>query len=362
MKVVHVYWGLTYGGIETMLVNIANAQAAAGAKVYVVVINDYIEESLLNQLASSIIVYKLNRKLASKNLFFVLKFNRILKLIMPDAIHLHDSRLYKLIFSRQFRRLSSVTLHALPSGNIKPTGFGKYFPLLSFASNGNVLFLDAIPQIFSISEAVQQELCKKYGLKSTVIYNGINTSSFKKKENLKMDKSCFKVIQVSRLEHEIKGQDLLIKAASLHKDWLDVTFIGNGKSMEYLKNFARQLSVEKNVHFLGKRPQAYIGDHLCDYDLFVQASRWEGFGLTVAEAMSANIPVLVSSGQGPAEVTCGTKFGWIFENGSADDLAIQIDYIRNHYNEALNKAKTALSYIRNTYDVSVTAKKYLESY
>ena len=34
MKVVHVYWGLTYGGIETMLVNIANAQAAAGAKVY----------------------------------------------------------------------------------------------------------------------------------------------------------------------------------------------------------------------------------------------------------------------------------------------------------------------------------------
>lgn len=179
MKVVHVYWGLTYGGIETMLVNIANAQAAAGAKVYVVVINDYIEESLLNQLASSIIVYKINRKLASKNLFFVFKFNRILKLIMPDAIHLHDSRLYKLIFSRQLRRLSSVTLHALPSGNIKPTNFGKYFPLLSFASNGNVLFLDEIPQIFSISEAVQQELCKKYGLKSTVIYNGINTSSFK---------------------------------------------------------------------------------------------------------------------------------------------------------------------------------------
>ena len=177
-----------------------------------------------------------------------------------------------------------------------------------------------------------------------------------------MDKSCFKVIQVSRLEHEIKGQDLLIRAACLHKDWLDVTFIGNGKSMEYLKNFARQLSVEKNVHFLGKRPQAYIGDHLCDYDLFVQASRWEGFGLTVAEAMSANIPVLVSSGQGPAEVTCGSKFGWIFENGSADDLAIQIDYIRNHYNEALNKAKTALTYVRNTYDVSVTAKKYLESY
>ena len=40
MRIVHIFWSLSYGGIETMLVNIANAQAADGAEVHVVVIND----------------------------------------------------------------------------------------------------------------------------------------------------------------------------------------------------------------------------------------------------------------------------------------------------------------------------------
>ena len=68
--------------------------------------------------------------------------------------------------------------------------------------------------------------------------------------------------------------------------------------------------------------------HLTDYDLFVQPSRWEGFGLTVAEAMAAGVPVLVSEGQGPAEVTQGSRYGWLFANGDADDLQRQIVFIK----------------------------------
>ena len=101
---------------------------------------------------------------------------------------------------------------------------------------------------------------------------------------------------------------------------------------------------------------------MADYDLFVQPSRWEGFGLTVAEAMAAKVPVIVSEGQGPAEVTCGNLYGWTFENGNADDLAAKIKYIFDNYNEAMDKANSALSYVQHTYDVSVTARKYLDNY
>ena len=34
----------------------------------------------------------------------------------------------------------------------------------------------------------------------------------------------------------------------------------------------------------------------------------------------------------------------------------------DYYNEAMNKAESALCYVRSTYDVSVTAKKYLDLY
>lgn len=41
MKVTHILWSLTLGGIETMLVNIVNAQQALRAKVSVIIINEF---------------------------------------------------------------------------------------------------------------------------------------------------------------------------------------------------------------------------------------------------------------------------------------------------------------------------------
>ena len=36
MKIVHVFWSLHFGGIETMLINIANAQAKQNVDVHIV--------------------------------------------------------------------------------------------------------------------------------------------------------------------------------------------------------------------------------------------------------------------------------------------------------------------------------------
>lgn len=171
-----------------------------------------------------------------------------------------------------------------------------------------------------------------------------------------------KLLQISRLDHKKKGQDLLIKAAAILKPGVDVTFIGDGESVDYLKKLTSDLGLDNSVHFLGKQSQEYISSHLKDYDLFVQPSRREGFGLTVAEAMAAKVPVLVSSGQGPAEVTENDKYGWLFKNGDAEDLANQISYIFAHYDEALSKVDQAKEHVCRQYDVTVTAKRYLELY
>lgn len=164
------------------------------------------------------------------------------------------------------------------------------------------------------------------------------------------------------MEHEKKGQDLLIRAAAVLQGAVTVDFIGIGSSMEYLKQLTVDLHVEEYVRFLGKQTQDYVAAHLADYDLFVQPSRWEGFGLTVAEAMAAGVPVLVSEGQGPAEVTQGNRYGWLFANGDAEDVSRQIAFIKEHYGEAMTKACEAKDYVRNMYDVSVTARSYLREY
>lgn len=70
MKVTHIFWSLGFGGIETMLVNIANAQAEAGSEVSVLIINELYEQSLVNSLDKRVNLVFLNRKRGDNSLVY----------------------------------------------------------------------------------------------------------------------------------------------------------------------------------------------------------------------------------------------------------------------------------------------------
>ena len=170
------------------------------------------------------------------------------------------------------------------------------------------------------------------------------------------------MVQVSRLDHHKKGQDLLIQALLKLRQQgeynIELTLIGDGESRVFLQEMVNENNMGKEVHFLGSQSQDYIAEHLADYDLFVQPSRYEGFGLTVAEAMAAGVPVLVSSNQGPAEVIENGKYGWIFENEDSADLARMIMFLLSHEEKVFQKAQLAQKYVDEKYNVKTTAYKY----
>lgn len=106
---------------------------------------------------------------------------------------------------------------------------------------------------------------------------------------------------------------------------------------------------------------AKIYASLSSYDLFIQSSRNEGFGLTIVEAMAAKVPVLVSNIPGPMEVIDGGRLGLSFENENVSDCAEKIkQFILNGRNN--EQIEAAYEYVKNNYDVSVTARKYLDIY
>ena len=364
MKITHIWWCLSYGGIETMLVNIINEQVRE-AEVSFVIINNKVEDELLQKISPRANIVRIDRPLGSKSFGFVLKLNRVLDRIHPDIIHLHGSSLFNFLCPR-WTPQACCTLHDLPKGELGSRL--RWLSILQWAMSkdkGNVRCCHRIRYIFSISQSVADALLKQYGLWSQVIPNGIIAERFRRRIQKSVD-GCFRIVQVSRLDHEKKGQDLLIDAVNTLRrkgfGHLQLTLIGDGQSRAFLQEKIKKLSLEDEIRLIGSQPQNYIARHLADYDLFVQPSRHEGFGLTVAEAMAAGVPVLVSSGQGPAEVIGNGRYGWLFSKGSVADLAEKIAYIASHEEETYRKTQLAQAYVHSEYHVKTTALRYLEAY
>ena len=95
--------------------------------------------------------------------------------------------------------------------------------------------------------------------------------------------------------------------------------------------------------------------------MFVQPSRFEGFGLTVAEAMAAKTPVLVSSGDGPEEVVDHGRYGYLFDKGNHVDLAKKLEDIINNGYDA-NMVDCAYQRVLDLYNIKVTARNYINQY
>lgn len=345
MTIVHIVYGLGMGGIESMLVNISHYQAKAGHSVHVVVINDIFDQSLVDRLDPSVKLHKIGRKVGSKNPWPILKMNLCLMDIHPDVIHLHYASISKYIFIPSYKKILCNTLH-------------------STCNSKNTVGIRQAGPIFAISEAVKNDVFEKYGLESKVVVNGIEAHDFSQKEPCVSPRSCFKIVQIGRLLHEVKGQDILIKAVSnvvSRGISVELTFIGEGPSEYFLSELVERLGIVDKVRFLGNKSQEYVGAHLKDYDLFVQPSRQEGFGLTVAEAMAAKVPVLVSDIDGPLEVIGYGKYGFSFNRESVADCEEKIIGIIKNYpsDESLMMAR---DYVVKKYNVESTANQYLSIY
>ena len=199
----------------------------------------------------------------------------------------------------------------------------------------------------------------------SVVPNGINVEAILPREP-RLGDGLIRIVNVARLNHQKKGQDILIKAIALLRDRgldnLSVAFIGEGDSRELLEKLSEDLNVSEQVRFLGLKDRDYIYQHLCDYDLMCHPSRYEGFGLTVAEGMAANLPVLVSTGDGPCEIIGQGKYGFSFENGSAESCADALEYMVRNYDDIVAKVDIARKHIESEYSVKRMVAQYIQAY
>lgn len=342
MKIVHCNWGFNTGGAETMLIDVVNEQAKT-QEVYVLIVNDSYQQFLIDKLSPKVKVIFNKRKPNTRSLWSLVRLNWILMKLRPDVIHIHNSKLPEVILPFVSRGLF-LTVHALQ------------IPLDSVRRG---------MKLIAISEAVREDVLRRGKYHIVTIPNGIDVNVIDKRpQRTFQDK--MRIVQVARLDAEKKGQDILINALSILSQRglqnVEVDFIGEGDSLGKLKAMSERLGLSDRVHFLGLRDRSYIYSHLKEYDLMCHPSRYEGFGLTVAEGMAAMLPVLVSDEGGPYEIIEHGRLGSAFKMEDVKDCADKIEYLFYHYQKALNLLQEAYESVSTHYSLERMVKEYIAYY
>ncbi|MEU3453729.1 glycosyltransferase family 4 protein [Micromonospora sp. NPDC006766] len=126
------------------------------------------------------------------------------------------------------------------------------------------------------------------------------------------------ILFVGRLAHA-KGLDTLLAAFAAFDDRAArLVIVGQGPQRSLVD---RAATADPRLRVLGALPQDQLGSVYAAADLFVLPSRYEPWGLVVAEAQANGLRVAVSDVVGCHADRVTTDNGWVFPAGDADRLA-----------------------------------------
>ncbi len=264
-------------------------------------------------------------------------------LLMPDRPRPIRSPAHILRLRKLFREYDLVHVQLFPAQlwvALAAISSGKSAPLL-FTTEQNThntrrdipafrpvdrLMYSRYQHIAAISDGTRDALVAylpETAGKISVVHNGIDPRRFTEPGSPEERTRLFPQVPASaplllcigRLEPQKDFPNLLRAFARVPDAHLAV--VGIGPLQPELEALAQTMAIRDRVHFLGKRDD--IPALLRNADLYVQASKWEGFGIAAVEAMASGLPLVVTDVPGLREVVADA--GVHVPSGDPDALA-----------------------------------------
>ena len=182
-------------------------------------------------------------------------------------------------------------------------------------------------EVVALSRAVAASVI---GITPRVVYHGIEP----REENTRpRGVSQPTMLGVASRLVPIKGIVYLLRAlALLRRDsgGIRLEIAGAGPDQAVLQQDVRRLGLDDTVAFVGWQPD--IWPWLGRWDILVQPSLAEGFGMAALEAMAAGLPVVASSAGGLPELIEDGRTGYIVPPADPATLAARLRHLVLHAN------------------------------
>lgn len=309
-------------------------------------------------------VYQLDMK-QTFSPFRVAEEVRILRRLIaqetPDIVYCHSS------FAGALGRLACIGQNVKVVYN--PHGWAFNMLSKSLFTRFTYLIIERLlarvtDRIVCISEAEYKSALKKRICsdgKLTVIMNGIRVSEVEdavpvSREELGFSEDDYVIGMVGRLVPQ-KAPDTFIKAGKLIKENIPnavFVIVGDGEKTQWVKEYARKNGLKVYITGWVNNPYSYMKT----FDLAVLLSRWEGFGLSIAEYMAAGKNVIATNVDAlPTLIEDGVD-GLLVDVDSPEDVKDKALYLYSHPEEAEAMKEKARQKAGRQFDINRVADQH----
>lgn len=224
-------------------------------------------------------------------------------------------------------------------------------------------FYNKYDRIFCISDQTKKNLISYIpNLKTTIINNGINIQEFQnanrieKNDLIEGGENYTLIVMVARF---IKSKDhiTLFNALKFLPENVHIICLGNGELEAKRKQYCIDNNLQNRVHFLGLRKD--VKNILKTADVIVLSTEYEGFSISMLEAMASGTPFIASNVPGVKDLISG--YTELFPFGDSEKLASIIRHILSDNDYRNNIVKKNLEFATQ-YDINSVAMKYYTFY
>ncbi len=239
---------------------------------------------------------------------------QLLQHLKPDLIHCHTSKAGILgrAAARTLRVPSVFTAHTWCFAE----GTSRLWKLIGTPCEQ--LAARCTTRIIAVSDsnrnlAIRRKIAAEH--KIVTVHNGIPDTHYRARP----DRGGIpRIVMVARFAPQKNHHQLLSALASVGLPFR-LAFVGDGPTRAAAQQLARELGIASQVEFLGVRRDT--DQILAASDLFVLATNWEGFPITILEAMRAGLPVLATDVDGVREAVLHGQTGYLAPRGDTPMLA-----------------------------------------
>jgi len=361
INLLYVTQYLEIGGLETLIVELCKNVNRSKFNVQVLCLNGF-DQAYKNELSKQGIPVTLIKKSHRLDFLFLYRIVSFLKREKIELLHAHGGCfLYSAICGKIGRVKKFIyTAHGLPVDNSLQARLEDYT---------SALMTD---KIIAVSQQIKEDLRRRLPIsteKLDIIINGINTAVFKPNGNHKEIGESKRQLNipwgkkiigsVGRLE-KIKNYRMLIQSfAELIENQGEIAhlaFVGDGSERDNLENYSRELGISDRISFLGM--QYHIEKILPILDIFALSSLSEGTSISLLEAQSCGIPVVVTDVGGNGNIVKHGYNGLLCKVNDYKDMAEKLTAVlkdENLRNEMKNHAR---SVVLERFDLSSMVRAY----